>query len=268
LAGNRLGLIAGIGEDEAMPDHLAQLDRAASRFAQQLAEGDLQASVPSCPGWRLADLGAHLGEVHQWADHAIVAGNPDAVITPAPAGRTGLVEWYRQCADALLSTLKNTDPAAPAWGFGPKPQTASFWFRRQAQETTLHLWDAVACRGEHLPLDADLARDGIDEVVAVFFPRQVRLGRIPALTHSLALAVTDPAEPAAGAEPGTGTGRWVLAGDGLGSAGAAPAQATVTGPAVALYLLVWGRIGLDDPRLTPAGDREAALAVLQAGVTP
>ncbi len=237
-----------------MPDHLSQLDRATDRFARVLAEGDLDAPVPPCPGWRLADLGAHLGEIHQWADHAVVAGNPDAVLSPAPSDRAGLVEWYRQSAQALLGTLQQTDPATPAWGFGPKPRTAAFWFRRQAHEATLHLWDAVASQGERLPVDGELAEDGIDEVVTVFFPRQVRLGRIPALEHSLALA--------------GGDRRWVLAGDGSARPPQATVEATVGGPAEALLLLVWGRIGLDDPRLSLTGDRDAALAVLSAGLTP
>ncbi len=243
-----------------MPDHLSQLDHATDRFARLLAEGDLDALVPPCPGWRLADLGAHLGEIHQWAEHAVVAGNPDAVLSPAPSDRAGLVEWYRQSAQTLLGTLQRTDPATPVWSFGPKPRTAAFWFRRQAHETTLHLWDAVASQGERLPVDGELAEDGIDEVLTVFFPRQVRLGRIPALEHSLALATDDR--------------RWVLARSGLGSVDGpadppeATAEATVSGPAEALLLLVWGRIGLDDPRLSLTGDHDAALAVLSAGLTP
>ena len=40
------------------------------------------------------------------------------------------------------------------------------------------------------------------------------------------------------------------------------------GPADALALLLWGRIGLDDPRLNVTGDRSAAAAVLAAGIVP
>ena len=62
-----LGLVARIGEDDAMLDYLTQLDHATERFARVLTEGDLKAPVPPCPDWQLADLGAHLGEIHQWA---------------------------------------------------------------------------------------------------------------------------------------------------------------------------------------------------------
>jgi uncharacterized protein (TIGR03083 family) len=244
----------------AASDYLPHLEQAADRFALLLAEGDLQAPVPPCPGWQLADLGAHLGRIHQWANHAVVEGNPDNVPTPTPADRDGLVEWYRQASGTLLTTLTNTDPAEPAWGFGPHPRTAAFWYRRQAHETAVHLWDAAASQGDSIPVDAELAADGVDEAVTFFFPRQVRLGRIPALTGSLALSTE-----------GIGAGRrWVLAGDGVGPASAsdAVALATVHGPAEALYLLIWRRIGLDDLRLTIEGDRDAAVGVLNAGVTP
>jgi len=250
-------------------DYLPRLEQDTDRFAQLLAEGDLQAPVPPCPGWRLADLGAHLGQIHQWANHAVVAGNPDADPTSAPTDRAGLVEWYRDTADTLLSTLKSTDPARPTWGFGPRPRTVSFWYRRQAHETAIHLWDAAASQGATVDLDTRFAEDGIDEVASVFFPRQVRLGRIPALGRSLALSCVELDE--AGPRFGVGSGRrWVLTGDGEGPASAAEAdaQATVRGPAQTLLLLIWGRADLDHPNLMVDGDRDAAIAVLTAGVTP
>jgi len=113
--------------------------------------------------------------------------------------------------------------------------------------------------GTTWPLDADLARDGIDEVARLFFPRQVRLGRIAPLTRSL-LVQPD----------GAATGH-LLAGDGLDPRAAAargPAEATVSGPAEALYLLLWGRTGLDDARLRLDGDPGAARAVLGTAIVP
>jgi hypothetical protein len=59
----------------------------------------------------------------------------------------------------------------------------------------------------------------------------------------------------------------VLAGDGIAPL-AGPPDATVSGPADALALLLWGRIGLDDPRVSVIGDRSAAAAVLSAGIVP
>ena len=240
-----------------MRHYLTQLDTAATRFARILAEGDLAAPVSPCPGWTLAELGDHLGGIHQWATHAVVDRTPDGESSPAPKDRGGLVRWYQDSAATLLDTLRATDPATPVWAFGPKPRTAAFWYRRQAHETTIHLWDAASSQGETAPIDAGLARDGIDELLTVFFPRQVRLNRMPALESSLAIRTGEPGQ------------RWVVAGDGLGpgSAPDAPADATVTGPAEALYLLLWRRIGLEDPRLL-VDNSGAADAVLSSGLTP
>ena len=104
---------------------------------------------------------------------------------------------------------------------------------------------------------------------SVFLPRQVWLKRIPPLRRSLGLVGTD-----------VGV-RVVLAGDGafdpaFDAAGRTEAtgspEATVSGPAEALLLLVWGRLelaaGLADGRLSLAGDEQAARSVLAAGVVP
>jgi len=98
------------------------------------------------------------------------------------------------------------------------------------------------------PIDT-LFRPAPDEVVTMFLPRQIELGRTAPPPVSLAL------------EPDEG-GRWVLTGD-----DPAPA-ATVTGPAEAVLLLLWHRVGLDDPRLAVAGSRAAADAVLAVALTP
>jgi hypothetical protein len=80
------------------------------------------------------------------------------------------------------------------------------------------------------------------------FPRQVRLGRTASSPAALGLTATE-------------GGHWVLAGGG----GAGPAV-TVSGPAEAVFLLLWHRIVLDDPRLTVSGSRAAADAVLAAAL--
>ena len=109
--------------------------------------------------------------------------------------------------------------------------------RRQAHETVLHTVDAAESQGTVTSLDPALALDGVDEVVTMFFPRQLRLGRTALLPATLGLAPTE-------------GGHWVLG-------GAGDPDATVSGPAEAVLLLLWHRIGLDDPRLTVSGSRAA-----------
>ncbi|HUR75456.1 MAG TPA: maleylpyruvate isomerase family mycothiol-dependent enzyme [Sporichthya sp.] len=232
-------------------EHVQFFRSEAEAFGRVLRSGDLDAPVPNCPGWTLTDLTAHLGGIHRWARGAILAG-PGSDEHPIPAGRDAVAEWFAEGAAALHETLATVDPAAPCWAFAD-PKTAGFWMRRQAHETSVHRWDAESSQGTPGPIDADLAADGVHEVVDMFFPRQVRLQRIGPLQRSLRLV------------PDEGAPR-TLAKDGTGADGGAEAE--IAGPAEALVLLLWGRTVVDDPRLRLSGSRAAAEEVLAAALTP
>jgi len=236
---------------------LPRLERATSEFATVLASADLTRAVPGCPGWSLAELAGHLGNVHAWAEHAVVAGNPEAAEHPAPAGRADLTTWYRDRAGSLLATLTTTDPESPAWAFGLPGGRAGFWRRRQTHETAVHLWDAARSQGAQPRLDAALAVDGIDEIATVLFPRQVRLGRMKPLRQSVAMVATD-----------ADTYPLVFGGDGTATLRREAAVATVRAPAEVLLLLLWKRLPVDDERLVVTGDRAAYVEMLAHALTP
>jgi uncharacterized protein (TIGR03083 family) len=223
-------------------------------FGQILESGDLDAPVPGCPGWSLAELAAHLGGVHRWARAAVIEGRPGGSRAPAPPGRQRLVAWFAAGAAQLRQTLREAGPDAPCWTMDP-PATVGNWMRRQAHETAMHRWDAQASQGAPGRFDAALATDGVAEVVEMFFPRQVRLGRQPPLPHSLRIEVAEGAV-------------YTLAGDGRDPDTTQECDATLGGPAEALLLLLWKRTTVDDPRLTLTGARAAALQVLAAKLTP
>jgi uncharacterized protein (TIGR03083 family) len=234
---------------------LLALERLTAEVPVLLTDVDLDGPVPSCSDWTVRELVVHLGEVHVWAEQCIRLGDPVERPLAGPGrGSAALAGWYRHCADTLLQTLRTTSPDTPCWTFGPPPREAMFWFRRQAHEVAVHRWDLGAARQRDLGYPAELAEDGVAEAVTLFFPRQVRLQRIPPLARSLAVVV----------DGGT---TWVLHGDGTGRPPESP-DAVVSGPAEVLVLLLWGRLALDDPRLTVIGDREAAASVLTAGIVP
>jgi uncharacterized protein (TIGR03083 family) len=227
-------------------------ERDAAAFVDIVRSSDAAAPVPACPRWHLADLGRHLGSVHRWALGAIRTGQPGE-LPYGPTDHVALVAWLSEGADALVHALRTTSPQAPTWTFGPPPHQVSFWGRRQAHETAVHLVDAQQAAGLPVRMDSRLAADGVDEVVTMFFPRQVRLARIPPLARGLRVVLSD--APSAS---------FVLAGDGTDPD--APSAATVTGPAVDVLLALWGRGDLDD--LDIDGDRDLAASVLVAGITP
>ncbi len=248
---------------------LGHLASASTRFSALLREAspaiDAGAvpAVPGCPGWDLTDLAAHLGGVHRWALDALDAGDParpPAERAPsAPAGSEDLCAWFEEGAEAIRSALGDADPGQPCWGFGPKPRTASFWQRRVPHETTLHAWDAARALGHADPLDPELAADGVDEVVTMFVPRQVRLSRLEPAEVSVELRATD----------APGWGPWLLA-----PAGEVPdaPDAVVSAPAATLLLLLWRREPFDavagDGGVTVGGDAGAVRTVLALPLTP
>jgi uncharacterized protein (TIGR03083 family) len=235
----------------------AALQRDAEAFVEVIRHGDLDVVVPDCPGWTLLDLARHLGGVHRWAFDSIVTGHP-GVEAEGPLQRSDLVEWFADGAQHLLDLLRRSDPDAPTWTFGPPPRQVSFWSRRQALETAIHLTDARRALRREESIDAPLAADGIDEVVSMFFPRQVRLGRIPPLQSAVAITLDDDERE------GVEGPKWVLAGDGIAPPTAI--DASVSGPAVDVLLTLWGRHDVDGLRVQ--GDRAVVRAVFETALTP
>lgn len=226
--------------------------RAADEFVEIVRTHDLGSPVPDCPGWTLADLGRHLGVVHRWASDIVRSGEL-AGRTEPPSDPAALADWLAEGASALLDALATTDPQRPTWTFGPPPRLARFWSRRQAHETTMHLRDAQRAVGVVTPLDATVAADGIDEVLTVFFGRQVRSDALRPIEQPIGFAVTD-----------ADVGPWVLQGDALAT-GITPV-ATVAGTSEALLLALWRRGPWEV--LEVDGDEAAIAAFFASALTP
>lgn len=177
-------------------DFIDTTEDAADGFALLLGSADLATPVPSCPGWSLADLAEHLGGVHRWARAQLLGGGAqvDEQPTEAPLGDSdALVAWFREGATALVETLRELPEDAPCWALYP-PARASTWAKRQALETTLHLWDATEALGIAVPIPSRLAAAGVAEVAEDMYPRQVALGRMPTLDAIIDLKLQDLAD--------------------------------------------------------------------------
>jgi uncharacterized protein (TIGR03083 family) len=216
---------------------------------------DPTAPVPTCGSWLMYELVEHCGRIHRWA--AAVAGKFSARLMDRrsadwtlPSDPAEYAPWLRAGGRDLVNVLRATDPDAPAWAWGADPHVR-FWSRRMLHETTVHRCDAELALGLPVTLDPAVAVDGIDEFLdnlpyaASFAPgvRNLRGDgqrlRLSCPDREVIWTVTF------GAEGFTWShGR----GDG-------PAEAAVNADATDLYLLAWGRVGLDDPRVGISGDR-------------
>ena len=214
-------------------DYLAHLTHDGGRIAD-LARGNLDAPVPTCPEWSLRDLVVHTGFVHRWFSAATrerTDGPPEFPSQAPPEDGDALAEWLRSGVDDLVTVLRDLDADTPRWTWFTPDQTAGWYFRRAAQETLVHRIDAELAAGAVTDVDAELAVDGIDEMCDVFIPASN--GRpIGGDGKTLHLHATDAA------------GEWLLTlrADGVDVArGHAKGDAALRAAARDLLLLVWGR---------------------------
>ncbi len=210
------------------------------RRMREVAPGHLQAPVPTCPDWVVADLVRHVGEVYLHKVECMRLGAETESDWP-PAGlkdEEPLELLDRSYAD-LVQELTTRNPAdrGGTW-YAPDP-TVGFWFRRMAQESVIHRVDAELAAGADVaPIPDDLAIDGIDELLRVFVAYSVAAWTDyfeEALAGSPGRTIKFEAKATAGSprvtwlvktSPGEFT---VEGGPGEPSAGDQPADVTVSG---------------------------------------
>jgi uncharacterized protein (TIGR03083 family) len=219
-------------------DHLAALRDELATFQGHL-NGDLSVPLEHCAGWTLRDLAEHLGRDNLWAAAAVVHGHGAYQSPPAPAA---ILPWFADTVRVLTDAL-SVDPSTPAWTFAP-PSTVAFWRRRRCLETLVHRWDAQHALGISGQLEPELCGDGIAEVLEMFVPRQVRLGRAAEPRAAVSFIATDL------------DCSWVL--------GPGGPVATLSGTAQHLMLALWNRI----PWARLDGDFETARVVLPGPLVP
>ena len=214
----------------------------------EAAQTNIEALVPSCPGWTVADLITHVGGTWGWAAAIVRTGTRNDFPSP-PEGHDGaeLIDWVTEQALQVVAALKDADPGSDCWTFG-LPRSRLFWFRRQALETAVHAWDVQRSNGQPEPIDADLATDGIDEFLSVMLPRQLQARPDYWTGQSLHLHATD------------GEGEWMIR---LGPGAVlsderthGKADVALRGTASSLYLWCLNRLPSSDFELF--GNRDVA----------
>ena len=216
----------------ARGDILTFIESESAAAAATISAATLDARVPSCPDWSLAELIGHLGRVQRFWAHAARAGGTERQPPPeenVPDDANELDSWFRASSADLLGALHDVAWDTPAWTWWKEDRTVGAIARHQVQEAAVHRWDAQLALGAPQPLPPEIAGDGVDEFLGI--ARQLR-GPVP-----IAFYASD-----SGATFSAGPGEAVV---------------TVSAPASDLVLLLYGRVSADDVRVE--GDR-AALA--------
>ncbi|MEX2658551.1 MAG: maleylpyruvate isomerase family mycothiol-dependent enzyme [Acidimicrobiales bacterium] len=223
--------------------YLESIRSEGARLGEAARAAGLQAAVPACPGWSIADLLQHTALVYRRMTFVVTTGarerpSGDAWRRAAP-DPDEVPAWFDEELDAVVSALSATDPTTPMWTWWQPEQRARFWFRRMAHETVVHRADAEAARGALTPVRTELARDGVDEALDLFLAPNFPPGSLDGPPATVHLHATD------------GAGEWLV---GLGPDGVtverghAKGDAAVRGTASELLLWLWGR--------APTGDLE------------
>jgi uncharacterized protein (TIGR03083 family) len=193
-------------------DRLEIIAEESRRLSDTVARLDLDARVPTTPEWAVRDLAHHIGEVQWYWGENVRAQNPDersgATLTALPED-TDLLAWLGWCTYSLLSALRAAGPDAPCWAWWPEPHTAGAVGRHQAQEVSVHRWDAEGVTGAAAPLHPGLADDGVPEFIEIMVGAD-----LASLPGSVTLTATDTGASWRGAGAGAGAGAGGSAGSG------------------------------------------------------
>lgn len=230
---------------------LAHIRSDAARMAD-LAPTDLDAPVPTCPGWSVRDAVVHTGAVYSHKVACMRHGQPQSYDewSHGPEDGEDTIGWFRDRLGELVTELEERGPDAPSFTWYDPQQTVGFWYRRMAQESVVHRVDVESAFDAVSAVDDDLAVDGIDEVLDWFLCYQAEdvgsdapgRGTVAVRTgdHIWRLAL-EPATVTLSREPGH-------------------ADAVVSGEPSELLLWLWGR--RPDTAVSREGD-ETAVAGLR-----
>lgn len=214
---------------------------------EDLAERGLNKRVPSHPEWTLRQLAGHAASVYDFWIAQLLAAHPEGAVEVTT--RTFDPGELASKSDELAAALETAGPEGPCWNWSGEELTASWVARRMALDSAVHRVDGEQSQRGNLPIDTELAIDGIDERIAVHLPYV--LGKEPgaSLGGSICLVCSD--APAAWVvEVDRGRLRW--------RHGRGPADTALVGRASEVFLFTWDR--LDARSFSVTGDLEVAEA--------
>lgn len=154
-------------------NHRSRWRAEAGRFADVLDRANLATPVPACPDWDVSGLAYHLGWVYDRFTQ-VVRGRMTELdqiralaAVDRPQDDRALPEWFRARFAALDGAVADLGDSEPLWNFSTAPQVGAWLPRRMLHETTVHRHDLEEAVGQVTPIEAEVARDGVDEYLTV-----------------------------------------------------------------------------------------------------
>jgi uncharacterized protein (TIGR03083 family) len=226
------------------PRYAEELAAETERLATAVGGQPPDRVVPTCPEWTVRDLVTHVGTGHRYAAGIIedgVSGPRHLERIEAPAAQAEWAAWLTTGAGRLTAAVREHGFDEAVWTWHPRHQTAGFWLRRMVHDLVVHRFDAELIDGAPGDLAADLAADGVDDLLLTFLIFDKLAGR----GESLQFTATDAnCSWYAVRTPGGPTWRE----------GEAPADVTLAAPARDLLLVL--------NRRQPPGPTTGDVAVL------
>ncbi|WP_018685085.1 maleylpyruvate isomerase family mycothiol-dependent enzyme [Actinokineospora enzanensis] len=224
-------------------DYLAAWRTQNHHLVELFRSADPTVEIPSCPGWTVRQLVAHVGRGDRWCARVVQLGefiHPDQVEdTALPEDPAAVVEWLRRGPDLLDKAVDLVGPETPVWTFvGDRP--AAWWLRRRMAETVVHHADLALALDVPFEVAPATAADSVSEwldLVAARPPQQDPL----ADGTSLHLHATDDA------------GEWLITSGPKWTHAHEKATVALRAPAADLLLVLLRR--LPPERVEIVGDR-------------
>ncbi|MQA62523.1 MAG: maleylpyruvate isomerase family mycothiol-dependent enzyme [Actinophytocola sp.] len=206
--------------------------------------------IPACPGLTVGETMRHLGSVYRMVESWLLDGKRPGEWQREPAPGEPVASYLRNGFDALVGEFESRDPHAPAGTWWPRDQTVGFWRRRMVHETTIHRTDVQGAAALVVTeVDADVALDGIDEVLLLWFGHRLGVLGVSGTREGSVAVCAGEQVWFARAGPSYAEARR---GD---ESDVAVADARVSGSPMQVYRWLWGRIATN--QVTTDGDDDA-----------
>ena len=196
----------------------------------------LELELPHIEGWTVRSVLGHTGWVFRFAKLSLEAdpdNPPSRSSVPEPPPGDDVIAWFSTGSDELQAALENADLDAIRPTFtGPQP--ATWWLRRVSNEVSIHRWDVESAFASPDPIDAQQAKDGIDEILEVFAPNRMQFATLGGQGETVHLHATDIDDGEWFMTYGPDSIEW--------NHSHAKGDVAAQGPVSDLLLLLWGRI--------------------------